>query len=126
MKSSRILKVALGLLTAVPVVYVVLFAALIARLVLWRASGDPRGATMPIPMAHLMWVHLAVMVLVIGLETFYLLYLFRTDRVPPDQRAKWAVALLVVNVAAMPVFFGFHVWPERAAPRAGSRAPRAG
>lgn len=124
MHLPRILKVALGLLTAVPAVYVVLFAALIARLVLWRATGDPRGWTMPVPMADFMWVHLSVMVLLIGLEIFYLLYLFRTDRVPSDQRAKWAVALLVINVAALPLFFFLHVWPERAAPRSGPDSPR--
>jgi hypothetical protein len=120
MHLPRILKVVLGLLTAVPAVYVVLFAVLIARTVLWGATGDPRAATMPVRMADLMWVHLAVMVLLVGLEIFYFLYLFRTDRVPPDQRAKWAVALLVVNIAAMPLFFFLHVWPERATPRSGS------
>ena len=119
MHLPRILKVVLGLLTAVPAVYVVLFAVMLARMVLWGATGDPRARTTPVPMTDLMWVHLAVMVLLIGLETFYLLYLFRTDRVPPDQRAKWAVALLVVNVAALPLFFFFHVWPERAIPRSG-------
>jgi dipeptide/tripeptide permease len=117
MQPSRILKIALGLLTAVPAVYVVLFAVLIARMVLERASGD---LTIPVPMADFMWVHLAVMVLLVGLETFYLLYLFRTDRVPPGQRAMWAVVLLVINVAAMPIFFGRYVWPERA-PRSASR-----
>jgi hypothetical protein len=119
MHLPRILKVALGLLTAVPAVYVVLFAALLARTVLRGATGDPRARTMPVPMTDFLWVHLAVMVLLIGLETFYLLYLFRTDRVAPDQRAKWAVALLVINVAAMPIFFLVHVWPERATPRSG-------
>jgi hypothetical protein len=117
MHLPRILKVALGLLTAVPAVYVVLFAVMIARMVFLGATGDPRARTTPVPMTDLMWVHLAVMVLVVGLETFYLLYLFRTDRVAPDQRAKWAVALLVINVAAMPLFFFLHVWPERATPR---------
>ena len=115
MHMPRILKVALGLLTAVPAVYVFLFALLFARLVLWGATGDPRGRTMPVSISDFMWLHMAVMVLLIGLETFYLLYLFRTDRVPPAERAKWAVALLVVNVAALPLFFFFHVWPERAA-----------
>jgi hypothetical protein len=123
MHLPRILKVVLGLLTAVPAVYVFLFALLIARLVVWGATGDPRAKTMPVPMTDVMWVHLSVMVLLVGLETFYLLYLFRTDRVPPDQRAKWAVALLVVNVAALPLFFFFHVWPDRAPPTP-SRSPR--
>ena len=113
MHPHRILKIALGLLTAIPAVYVILFAALIARMVLWRVRGDPRAATMPVPMSDLIWVHLAVLVLVVGLETFYLLYLFRTDRVAPDQRAKWAIALLAINVGAMPIFFALHVWPPR-------------
>jgi len=118
MHLPRILKVALGLLTAVPAAYVLVFALLIARMVLLGATGDPRARTMPVLMTDVLWVHLAVLVLFVGLETFYLVYLFRTDRVPPDQRAKWAVALLVVNVAAMPLFFFLQVWPERAAPRA--------
>ena len=114
MHLPRILKVAPGLLTAVPAVYVFLFALLMARLMVWGATGDPRARTTPVPMTDLMWVHMSVMVLLIALETFYLLYLFRSDRVPPDQRAKWAVALLLVNVAALPLFFFFYVWPERA------------
>src|ERR1043165_1259588 len=94
MPIHRILKVALGLLTMIPAVYVVLFIALIARMVLWRVSGDPRAGTMPIPIADLMWAHLAVMVLIAALATFYLLYLFRTDRVHLAQRTTWAGATL--------------------------------
>jgi hypothetical protein len=113
MHLPRILKVALGLLTAVPAVYVFLFAVMLARMVLRAATGDPRARTVPVSMTDFMWVHMSVMVLLVGLEIFYLLYLFRTDRVPPDQRTKWTFALLIVNVAALPLFFFFYVWPER-------------
>ncbi len=126
MHLPRSAKVMLGLLTALPALYVILFSALIVRLVVWRAGGDPRADTMPVPIADLMWMHLAVMLLIVGLETFYLLYLFKTGRVPPDQRARWAgevgddddpaLVSLVINVGAMPLFFALHVWPERARP----------
>ncbi len=119
MHLPRILKVALGLLTAVPAVYVFVFALMIARMAIWGATGDPRAGTMPVPLTDFMWAHMSVMVLLVGLETFYLLYLYRTDRVPPDQRVKWTFALLVVNVAALPLFFFFFIWPERVAPRPG-------
>lgn len=46
----------------------------------------------------------------IGLVVSYITYLFKTDHVPPAYKRVWAVALIVGNMAAMPVFWFFFVW----------------
>jgi hypothetical protein len=47
-----------------------------------------------------------------GLLTFYMVYLFRTDRIGQDKKALWAVALFLGNLIAMPVFFVLYIWPD--------------
>jgi hypothetical protein len=47
-----------------------------------------------------------------GLIAFYILFLFKTDRVPQDKKALWAAVLLLGNMLAMPVFFFLYVWPD--------------
>ena len=46
----------------------------------------------------------------------YIIYLFRTDRVPQPKKALWAVVLFIGNMIAMPVFWYLYVrpasWPE--------------
>jgi hypothetical protein len=48
-----------------------------------------------------------------GLIAFYIVFLFKTDRVPQDKKALWAAVIFLGNMVAMPVFFYFYVWPEQ-------------
>jgi hypothetical protein len=50
---------------------------------------------------------------VIALLIFYIVYLFRTDRVASDKKALWAVVLLMGHVVAMPIFWFFYIWRSR-------------
>ena len=57
-------------------------------------------------------LQIIVMVLVLALIAFYIVHLFRTDRVPKDKKALWAVVLFLGHVLAMPVYWYFYMWPR--------------
>ena len=50
--------------------------------------------------------------LTINVYSFYIFYIFRTDRIAADKKALWAVVIFLGNMIAMPVFFFIYVWPE--------------
>jgi len=53
---------------------------------------------------------------VLALVVFYLVFLFRTDRVAQGKRALWAVGLLVGSFVAMLLFWTIHIWSRLEAP----------
>ncbi|WP_159568540.1 hypothetical protein [Limnobacter sp. 130] len=55
-------------------------------------------------------LHLSTMALMVGLLIIYIVYLFRTEHVPKDKKALWAVVLFMGNIIAMPVFWFLYVW----------------
>lgn len=58
-------------------------------------------------------IHLATMVLGLLLLAFYVVHLFRTDRVDGGRRALWGVVLFMAGPVAMTVYWCKYVWPER-------------
>jgi hypothetical protein len=50
------------------------------------------------------------MALVGVLLVSYIVYLFKTEYVPTDKKALWAVVLFMANMFAMPVFWVLYVW----------------
>jgi hypothetical protein len=58
-----------------------------------------------------MAVHLGVMLLMFVLITFYIVFLFKTDRVRNDMKALWAVAIFMGSIVAMPIFWYLYIWP---------------
>lgn len=45
-----------------------------------------------------------------ALLLFYLIYLYKTEYVPAKQRPFWAVALIIGNIVAMPIFWYRYMW----------------
>ena len=100
MNIPRPVKLVLFLLTMVQPLYMIAFFALVA-------TGS---AVVPFPI--LMNVHMAVMFASMALLLFYIVHLFRTDRVTSDKRALWGITLFCAAPVAMPVYFIKHVWPS--------------
>ena len=40
----------------------------------------------------------------------YIVYLFKTNYVPKDKKALWAVVIILFAVIAMPIFWYLYVW----------------
>ena len=113
---SRPIKLLVGVLTAWPFLYMFLFFAFVATSFVWFSGAPGGGASHPAgpPTAFLLLfaAHLGTMLLMFGLIAFYIVYLFKTDRVPQDKKALWAAVLFLGNMLAMPVFYYLYVWPD--------------
>ena len=102
-----------AILTFAPWVYLIFFLSyLMPKFTSFTTPGGPS----PEEFNHLFdtvfrW-HLGIMGLILALTIFYVVHLFRTDRVRQDKKALWAVVLLLGNVLAMPVYWYFYVWPK--------------
>ena len=55
-------------------------------------------------------LHLGTMLLIFVLIASYITYLFKTENVPKDKKALWAVVLFMGNMLAMPIFWFLYVW----------------
>ena len=108
MKLSKASKIALLVATFLPVLYMVLFVANIAFMSAAGPGQNPVFDNFGIFMA----LHLCVMLLMFALMTFYIVFLFKTDRVRNDMKAVWAVAIFMGSFVAMPVFWFLHIWPS--------------
>jgi hypothetical protein len=60
------------------------------------------------------WICLNVIAVLwcLCMPIFYVVYLFKTDRVPVEQKALWATVIILGHMLAMPVFWYLHVWRE--------------
>jgi hypothetical protein len=110
MKISKPLKVLLGLLTLLPLPYMLVF-----NFVLF-----PRLQAGTLPFYPLFWIQGGIMSLLIGLLIFCVTQLFYNRRVPQDKRSLWAVVLVLGNMLAIPIFFWLYVWPAESAESNGS------
>jgi hypothetical protein len=118
---SKPVKLLVGALSAWPFIYMFFFFGFIATSFFWMdqtagRAGEPSSG-IPIALALVFAAHFGTMLLIFGLLIFYIIYLFKTDRVPQDKKALWAAVLILGNMLAMPVFFYIYVrpdeWPKR-------------
>jgi hypothetical protein len=100
---SRGKAITLGIFTAWPFVYVVLFPWLMFGI---RSSGSGPGFGIIFPL------HLLTMLEIFVLLAICIVYLFRTERVAQDKKALWAVVLFLGHMIAMPVFWYLYIWKE--------------
>ena len=115
MKLSKPIKLAVAAATVWPFVYFVLFMATIATSFFWMLPppGSKAPGTGPFLAFGLLFAaHFVTMFLTMALLLFYIVFLFKTDRVRQDKKALWAAVLFLGNMFAMPVFFYIYVWPE--------------
>ncbi|HEX8407951.1 MAG TPA: hypothetical protein VF883_03745 [Thermoanaerobaculia bacterium] len=102
------MKIALLATTVLPLIYMVMFFASFALTV----SGGSRSNVIFDNFGILMAVHLGVMLLMFALITFYIVFLFKTDRVKTEMKAVWAVAIFMGSIVAMPIFWYLYIWPS--------------
>ena len=126
MPISKPMKLLVGALSGWPVLYLFLFMGFAVTTVFWMGRAGGQGGEqpggMPIAFGLLFAAHFGTILLVFVLLVFYVVYLFKTDRVPQEKKALWAVVLFLGNMAAMPVFFYIYVWPDEwPEPLSGSR-----
>jgi hypothetical protein len=109
---SRGKAIALAVFTAWPFLYIVLFSCAMAAMMMsdFAAPGRPSGP--PVIVWVIFPLHFLTMLEMLVLLGIYLSHLFRTDRVPQDKKALWAVVLFLGNMIAMPVYWYFYIWRQ--------------
>ena len=107
----------IGALTIWPLAYMFLFFAFVAGTMLWMSlvpkAGQGHSSGVPVAFLAVFAAHFATILLTFGLIAFYIVYVFKTDRVPQEKKALWAAVLLLGGFVAMPVFFYLYVWPDQ-------------
>lgn len=109
-------KIALIIASIWPLVWMILFFVFMFGTMFFFASTTPKhGNNAPgMPLAFMLFFagHMLTILLMFALTAFYIVYLFRTDRIAQDKKALWAVVLFMGNMLAFPVFWYLYIWKE--------------
>jgi hypothetical protein len=54
------------------------------------------------------------MLAIMALTVFYIVNVFRNERVDKDKKVLWAVVLFMGNMIAMPIYWYLYIWKEPA------------
>ena len=106
-------KVLLGIATLWPIIYMFLFFAFVFSMALGLRGGDniEPGGIQPM-MALVFGLHLLTMLIIMALTVFYIVNVFRNDRVEKDKKALWAIVIFMGNAVAMPIYWYLYFWKE--------------
>ena len=99
-KSSKLL---LGAVTLWPIVYFFIFLILIFSAIVFNA---------PPTFAWIFGLHLLTMLLIMGLTIFYIVDVFRNNRVDKDKKALWAIVIFMGNMIGMPIYWYLFIWKD--------------
>ncbi len=99
---SKTVKLLLGIATAWPAAYMVLFFFFIVSTILSGESGPAFGL--------IFILHLLTMLLIMALTIFYIVNVFKNNRVEKDKKVLWAVVLFLGSIIAMPVYWYLYIW----------------
>jgi heme/copper-type cytochrome/quinol oxidase subunit 2 len=122
-KSTRIL---LGIATIWPIVYMIFFFTVIF-IAIFSASHDGsfEGSALPALLMVIFPLHILTVILVMGLTIFYIVNVFRNDRVDKDKQILWTILLFMGSIIVMPVYWYLYIWSERKEPSFDSTDRRA-
>jgi hypothetical protein len=100
----------LGVLTAWPFAYFLLFFAFIFGMIALD-PGELQGF-FALGFLLVMLIHFLTIFLIIGLQIFYIVNVFKNDRVGKDQKIIWTIALFLGGLFAMPIYWYMNIWRE--------------
>lgn len=113
-KSSKIL---LALATIWPFLYMILFMGVAVSLIFLRGNEPGFIWAIIIPL------HILTMLWIMGLTVFYMVNVFRNDRVNKDMKVLWAVVLFMGSIIAMPIYWYLYIWRDVTSPSIGNEPP---
>jgi hypothetical protein len=107
------LKILLGLATVWPFAYMLLFFFVVfSSLFFVTGPGDPESGP-PLFFLVLFPLHILTMFWITALTVFYMVNVFRNERVDKDKKVLWAVVLFMGNMIAMPIYWYLYIWKEQ-------------
>ena len=109
---SKEKKIVLAIFTAWPFLYMIFFFVMVFTIMMSSFSGQPPSSGMPTIIMILFPLHFLTILDIFALLIIYIMHVFKTDRVPEDKKALWAVALFLGNMIAMPIYWYLYIWKE--------------
>ncbi|MDH3493757.1 MAG: hypothetical protein OEM82_09425 [Acidobacteriota bacterium] len=116
---TKFRKKLLGILTAWPFAYMFLFFLFVLAAIVLAPGGDGFAVLF----ALVLPIHFLTILLIIGLQIFYLIDVFKNDRVKKDHKVVWVIALFLGGLFAMPVYWYMNIWKESKGPDPPGLAP---
>ena len=121
-KSTKIL---LGLATLWPFVYMILFFIFVFSSILFMPSQPGEQSGPPFFFVVFIALHLLTMLWIMALTVFYMVNVFRNDRVDKDKKVLWAVVIFMGSIIAMPIYWYLYIWRVPRANPPGDQSPSA-
>ena len=112
-------KILLGLASLWLFVYMVLFFIFILSSFFFLSPSAGPEFGPPFPFMIIFPLHLLTMLGIMALTVFYIVNVFRNERVDKDKKALWAVVLFMGNMIAMPIYWYLYIWKEPAVSLSG-------
>lgn len=110
---SKARKALLGVATAWQLVYAALFTGTLLRVLGSGFAPLPGGAAgLPEGFGPSFFLHLATLLLMLGLGVYYVVQAARSPRVPARERALWVVLNVVGGFLAQLVYWYLYIWRE--------------
>jgi hypothetical protein len=104
--------ITLAVFTVWPFLYMFIFMGLMATMMVTSFSGSAPPSEPPFLIFVIFPLHFFTMIEIFVMIVIYIVFLFKTDAVPQDKKALWAVVLFLGNVIAMPVFWYIYIWKK--------------
>ena len=112
---SKSKKISLGVLTILPLLYLITFIVFFLSMVL-TIDKQPTSGGMPPIFRAMMISHMLMMVLIMCLITFYAIHSFNNTRIPQDQKIFWTILIVCGTFIAMPIYWYLFIWKDSAVP----------
>ena len=110
MKKS--IKILLAIATLWPLAYMVLFFVFVFSMILFIPTQGGESSEPPMFFLIIFPLHLLTMLWIMALTVFYIVNVFRNDRVEKDKKVLWAVVIFMGNMIAMPIYWYLYIWRE--------------
>jgi len=104
--------ITLGIFSVWPFLYIIIFMGSIFIMMATTFANNNPSNELPIIIMVIFPLHFFTMFEIFVLIAIYMLYLFKTDVVPQDKKALWAVILFLGNVFSMPIFWYLYIWKK--------------
>lgn len=107
---SKTLRLLLGIITFWPAAYMVIFFVFIVSTIVFTGRGGGGDEVLGPLFAAIFVLHFLTMLVIAALTVFYMVNVFRNERVEKDKKVLWAVVLFLGNVIAMPIYWYVYFW----------------
>jgi len=103
----------LGGFTLWPIVYMVLFmVVMFSQVLMMDFENQAPSGHMPTMIKIIFPLHFLTMIWIFVLVAIYIRHIFKTEAVPQEKKALWAVVIFMGNMVAMPVYWYLYIWKK--------------